>query len=266
MRLILAAAVLAAGVSLTGILAMTGVLRGLVLTPLSAEVHLTDYPLPTGFGLEPQIVADFLTDELTTRAKDNIALRLALGTDGQKKLIEIAIPRLVSSAVVRDMIKNIKPLANVLSVGEFRLAARVVVVNRGDARSDVALTLPGAILAEAATGSAEIEATSTGLTAVKLGDMAAGETRLLWVWMGQGAVDAGAGFGKQVLLGDAGGTVGRVWVYGQGAWQGADLQAMPAARWMVGGVLVLVFIASVLVFLGLAMTWLRVARRRISPA
>ena len=146
------------------------------------------------------------------------------------------------------------------------MAARVVVVNRGDARSDVALTLPGAILAEAATGSAEIEATSTGLTAVKLGDMAAGETRLLWVWLGQGAVDAGTGFGKQVLLGDAAGTAGRVWVYGRGAWQGADLQAMPAARWMVGGVLVLVFIASVLVFLGLAMAWLRVARRRISPA
>lgn len=266
MRLIVVGAILAAAVSLAGILALTGALRALISPQLSVELHLTDYPLPSGFGLEPQVVADFLAAELVKRGTDDIALRMALGRDGQRKLIEIAIPRLVNSTVVRDMISNIKPLANVLAVGGFRMAARVVVVNRGQARRDVALTLPGAVLVEAETGSAAIETTSTGLAALKLGDMAAGEARVLHVWLGQAAVDAGAGFGRQVLLGDALGTVGRVWIYGRGGWQGADLQAMPVARWMIGGVLAVVFIAAALVLLMAAMSRLRVWRRRISPA
>ena len=97
---------------------------------------MADYPLPTGFGLEPQVVADFLVEELVNPGADDIALRMALGVEGQKKLVEITIPRLVNSVVVRDMIANIKPLANVLAVGEFRMSARIEVRNRGEARSD----------------------------------------------------------------------------------------------------------------------------------
>ena len=262
MRLILMGAFVAAAISLAGLLAMTGTLRPLVSPELSVEVHLSDYPLPQGFGLEPQVVADFLVAELTKRGTDDIALRLALGVEGQKRLVEIAIPRLVNSAVVRDMIANIQPLANVLSVGEFRMSARVVVQNRGAARSDVALTLPGAVLVEAETGTAEIETTSTGLTALNLGEMAAGEVRVLRVWLGEAAAGAGAGIGKQVLLGDAAGTAGRVWIYGQGAaWQGADLQAMPVARWVIGGVLVLAFIGSVLTMLMVGLARLRGGHR-----
>lgn len=249
MRLIVICGVLGAAVSLFGILAMTGTLRYLTSPELSAEVHVTDYPLPKGFGLEPQIVADFLVVELTNRATDDIALRLALGTDGQRKLIDIAIPRLVNSVVVRDMIANIEPLKNVLSVGEFDAAARIVVRNSGAARTGVALTLPGAVLVEAQTGTAAIKTTSTGLTALDLGDIAAEETRVLQVWLAQTAGVEGSGFASQVMLGDAGGAVGRVWIYGQGAWQGADLQAIPLARWAVGAVLVVVLVTSLLTLL-----------------
>jgi hypothetical protein len=243
----MAGAVLAGAISLTGLLAMTGTLRPLTAPDLSAEVHLSAFPLPAGFGIEPQEVADFLVQELTERAGSDIALRLALGSDGQKKLIEIAIPRLVNSVVVRDMITQIKPLANVLSVADFRQTGHVVVVNGGEAAQGVALTLPGLVLAQTGDQPATIETTSAGLTAVNLGDMAAGETRVLTLWLGEGAEVAG--FDRQVMLGDAAGRVGRVWVYHQEPWRGSDLQVMPLARWLIGGVLLVVFTASLMTLL-----------------
>ena len=248
-RLVIAAALVGAAVSLAGVLTMTGTLRTLLSPPLSAEVHLSPYLLPRGFGLDPQLVADFLATELVKRAEDDIALRLALGTEARDKLIEIGIPRLISSTVVRDMIRDIPPLANVLSVADFKMAAQVVVTNTGTARQDVVLTLPGALLVEADAGLPTLETTSTGLTALRLGDMAANENRVLRVWLGQGAVDVGQALGRSVLLGDAAGDAGRVWIFGPERWQGADLQAMPAARWVVAGVLVLVLLASLLVLL-----------------
>lgn len=266
MRLILIGAVAAAVISLAGLLAMTGGLRALVSPELTAEVELSAFPLPQDFGLEPQIVTDFLVEELTLRGKDDIALRLALGEDGQQLLADVVIPRLVSSVVVREMIAKIKPLANVLSVGSFRASARVVVSNAGAARSDVALTLPGVLLVEAESGTAEITQTSTGLTALALGDMEAGEARVLRVWLGDVAM---AGIGDQIRLGDAAGSRGRVWVYGHGAgWQGADLQAMPPARWVISGVLALVLMGSVLTMVMALLSRLRGrrSRRGVSPA
>ena len=102
-------------------------------------------------------------------------------------------------------------------------------VEFGAARNDVALTLPGALLAEADSGTVEITTTSSGLTALTLGDMAADEERVLRVWLGQAAVDAGATLRQSVLLGDGAGEMGRVWIYDQANWQGADLQAIAEA-------------------------------------
>lgn len=266
MRLILTGAVLAAALSFAGLLAMAGGLRGLASADLTAEVELANFPLPRDFGLEPQVVTDFLVGELTRRGTDDIALRLALGEDGQKKLADVVIPRLVSSAVVRDMITKIKPLANVLSVGAFRASAHVVVHNAGAARSEVALTMPAALMVEAETGTAEITQTSTGLTALVLGDMAQGEVRVLRVWLAEAA---GPAIGDQIRLGDAAGARGQVWVFGQGAaWQGQDLQAMPAARWAISGVLALVFLSSALTVVVALLTRLRSPRNRrgVSPA
>lgn len=261
MRLIMLGALLAAAISLAGLLSLTGTLRQLATPDLSAEVHLSSYPLPTGFGIEPQEVADFLVAELISRATDDIALRLALGEDGQQKLIEIGIPRLVNSVVVRDMITQIKPLANVLSVANFRLSGQIAVTNKGAARQDVALTVPGLVQVEAASGTAEIQVTESGLTALRLGDMAAGETRVMTVWLGQAALDAGAGLDKAILLGDASGEVGRVWFFGTAKWSGSDLQAMPVARWLISGAQVVVFVASVLVLIVAVLTRFRMGRR-----
>lgn len=242
-RFVIAAA-LGLATSLAGLLTMTGHMRGLVTPALSAEVQLSDYPLPSGFGVQPQEVADFLAAELAERVMNDIALRVALGEEGQQRLIEIGLPRLVSTTVVQDMIQDIPPLARVLSMAEFRMAAQVVVRNSGPNRPDVALTLPGALLAEAETGSVEITAASTGLTVVVLGDMAAGETRMLRVWLGSAALDLGPEFGKSVLLGDGNDDSGRVWIYDREGWYGADLQAMAWARWLVAAVLLIVLVAS----------------------
>jgi hypothetical protein len=253
-----------AALAMGGLLSMTGTLRSLISPPLTAEVRLAQFELPSGFGLDPQEVADFLVKDLTKRAETDIAVRLAMGPEAQARLIEIGIPRLVSSTVVRDMIRDIPPLARVLSVAEFKIAARITIANRGEARSDVALTLPGAVLAEADSGTVAISTTSSGLTALSLGDMAAGEERVLRVWLGQAALDAGAALGQSVLLGDGAGQTGRVWIYDQANWQGADLQAIPPARWMIAAVLLLVFVTAALTAAFGLMSALR--RRAVNPA
>ena len=115
-------------------------------------------------------------------------------------------------------------------------------------------------MAEAGGQPVRIEKTATGLTAVSLGDMAAGESRVLTIWLGKAAVDAGAGLGRQVLVGAAGGQRGKVWIYGLGPWFGADEEAMPVARWMIAGALLMVLVASALVLivgLGAALTGAR---------
>ena len=111
---------LAAG---AGLLAMTGGARGVLGADLRAEVHVTDYPLPTGFGIEPELVAEFLSASLQKRAGEDIALRFSLGTEGLKRLQEIALPRLMNVVVVRAMIRDVKPLSDLLAVGAFRRAA-----------------------------------------------------------------------------------------------------------------------------------------------
>ena len=260
---VLGALVLAA-LALGGLMAMTGSLRTLISPPLTAEVRLAQFQLPSGFGLEPQEVADFLVSHMTKRAETDIALRLGMGPEGQEQLIKIGIPRLVGSSMVRDMIRDIAPLAKVLSVAEFKIAARITVANRGAARKDIALTLPGAVLAEADSGTIAIITTSSGLTALSLGDMAAGEERVLRVWLGQAAVDAGAALGQSVLIGDGSGQTGRVWIYDQASWQGADLQAMPPARWVIAAVLLLVLVAASLTAAFGLMSAMR--RRTVNPA
>mgnify|MGYP006186236619 CR=1 FL=1 len=66
---------------------------------LSAEVHLADFPLPQGFGLEPQVVADFLAAELTERGTDDIALRLAAAAAAVVALAGCASGDVMSSPV-----------------------------------------------------------------------------------------------------------------------------------------------------------------------
>ena len=136
--------------------------------------------------------------------------------------------------VVRAMIREVKPLHDLLAVGAFRRAAQIVVTNAGAAAADVALTLPGAVLAEVDGATVPVLITDTGLTAVALGDMAAGEVRALTVWLGADAV--GIDLGDSTRIG-ATGRRGQVLLTGQGGWAGADLESLAWARWIVNAVL-----------------------------
>lgn len=75
---------------------------------------------------------------------------------------------------MRDMIRGIEPLANVLWVGLFKIAAQVVVSSKGRNHKGLVLTMPSVVLVGANTGSAEIATPSTGLTALRLGDRSEG--------------------------------------------------------------------------------------------
>lgn len=75
---------------------------------------------------------------------------------------------------MRDMIRGIEPLANVLWVGLFKIAAQVVVSSKGRNHKGLVLTMPSVVLVGADTGSAEIATPSTGLTALRLGDRSEG--------------------------------------------------------------------------------------------
>ncbi len=238
---------------------MAGGARGVPGADLRAEVQVTDYPLPAGFGIEPELVAEFLSASLRKRAGEDIALRFSLGTEGLKRLQEIALPRLMNVVVVRSMIRDVKPLNDLLAVGDFRRAAQIVVTNAGAAATDVALTLPGAVLAEAGGATVPVLTTDTGLTAIALGDMAAGEVRALTVWLGADAV--GLDLGDSTRIG-ATGRRGQVLLTGQGGWAGTGLEALPWARWTVNAVLLGVFVFGVA---GLLLPFFARRNRRSRP-
>ena len=248
---------LAAG---AGLLAMAGGARGVVGADLRAEVHVTDYPLPTGFGIDPELVAEFLSASLQKRAGEDIALRLSLRTEELKRLQEIALPRLMNVVVVRAMIREVKPLNDLLAVGAFRRVAQIVVTNAGAAATDVALTLPGAVLAEVGGATVPVLTTDTGLTAVGLGDMAAGEKRALTVWLGADAVGIDLGYSTRI---GAEGRRGKILLTGQSDWAGADLEAMAWARWTVNTVLLGAFVFGVV---GLLLPFFGRRNRRSRPA
>ena len=102
--------------------------------------------------------------------------------------------------------------------------------------------------------------TDTGLTAVELGDMAAGEVRALTVWLGADAV--GLDLGDSTRIG-ATGRRGQVLLTGQGDWAGADLEALAWARWTVNAVLLGAFVFGVA---GLLLPFFGRRNRRSRPA
>jgi hypothetical protein len=117
----------------------------------------------------------------------------------------------------------------------------------------VVLTVPGALLAEVDGEKARITTTSTGLKALELGAMAAGQSRAITLWLEDGSLTAD--LGRSVRLGAAEGVRGRVLLWGSQGWFGADMEALRWSRWLVGAVL-----AGVVLF-GLASLVLPFLRR-----
>jgi hypothetical protein len=234
-----------------GLLVMSGNARGLFAPPLQAELVVQDYPLPPNMGVDPARVADFMARELQGRLEDDVAIRLTLPDGALDKVKDIVLPRLMNVVAVQSMMDGIPELSALLAMGSFRRTVSGDIHSRVST-SGVALTVPGAVLASIDGTLVEITTTSTGMTAVELGDLTDGQSRHVVVWLDESA--AGADLGETILLGASNGERGRVLLSGGRDWFGADVEAIRWGRWVVGGVLgsVLVFgLASVVLpFLG----------------
>ena len=227
---------LAAGV---GLFVLSGEGRALLAPSLQAELVVQDFLVPPGFGLDPERVAGFMADELAQRLEDDVAIRLTLKPDVMNKVKKIVLPRLMNVVAVQSMMHDIPELSAILDMGAFRRTVRGT-VRSASAAQDVALTVPGALLAEVDGDKVKITTTSTGLKALELGAMAAGQSHEVTLWLDESALDAD--LGRSVKLGAAEGMRGRVLLWGDHDWFGADMEALRWSRWLVGGVLAGVFL------------------------
>jgi hypothetical protein len=243
-----------------GLLVMSGNARGLMAPGLQAELVVQDFPLPPDMGVDPVHVADFMAGELQERLQDDVAIRLMLNDGALEKVKDIVLPRLMNVVAVESMLGEIPELSALLELGTFR---RTITgdVHSDDPAADVALSVPGARLATVDGAMAEITTTSTGMTVLELGEMSAGQSRRVVLWLDESA--AATDLGTAIRLGAAEGQRGRVLLSGDRGWFGADVESLRWGRWVIGGVL-----ASAL-FFGLASLLIPIlsgrSARRIEP-
>jgi hypothetical protein len=241
-----------------GLLVMAGGARDILSPPLQAELAVQDFPMPPDLAVDPDKVATYLAQELQQRANDDVAIRTILKTDMVNKLKTIVLPRLVNVVAVQQMLHEIPQLSALLDLGTFKRTVSGSITS-ANAASDVAMTVPGALLAEIDGQKVKVTKTSTGLAALELGAMTAGQTHQITLWLDDSATRTD--LGQSILLGAADGQRGRVLLWGDHGWFGADIEALRWGRWLVGADL-----AAVLAF-GLAslllpfLTW-RQSRRR----
>jgi hypothetical protein len=236
-----------------GLVVLAGGARGLLAPALQAELVVQDFPIPQGFGLDPERVAGFMADELGNRLKDDLAIRITLKADVLKKVRDIVLPRLMNVVAVNSMMHDIPELSAILDIAAFKRTVQGTIRSAKDAH-DVALTAPGALLAEVDGKKIKVITTSTGLQALTLGDMKAGESHRIIVWMD--ATSVGVDMGRNVKLGAADGQRGRVLLSGDQGWFGADVESLRWSRGLIGALL-----AGVLLF-GLLSLMLPILTRR----
>jgi hypothetical protein len=226
-----------------GLLVMSGNARSLGAPGLLANLAVRNFPLPPDMGVDPARVAEFMAAELQQRLEDDIAIRMTLTDDSAVKVRDIVLPRLMNVVAVQDMLRDIPELSALLDLGSFSQTVSGDISSRGQA-NDVALTVPGALQATVDGAVVDIATTSTGMTALELGDMAPGQSVHVVLWLDGTA--ATTDLDRSIQLGAAEGLRGRVLLGGDRDWFGADLETLRWGRWVVGGLL-----AAVLVF-GLA--------------
>lgn len=229
-----------------GLLILSGNARGLMAPGLQAELAVQDFPLPPDMGVDPVKVADFLAGELQDRLDDDVAIRLTLPKPSMQRVKEIVLPRLMNVVAVQSMMDGIPELRVLLELGSFRQTVSGDVFSKEPAE-DVALTVPGARLASVDGTMVDVTTTSTGMTAVELGEMTAGQRVHVVLWLDHRS--SATDLQESILLGAADGQRGRVLLSGDRGWFGADLEALRWGRWLIGGIvtMVLVFgLASVL--------------------
>lgn len=226
-----------------GLVVLAGGARGLLAPALQAELIVQDFPIPQGFGLDPDRVAGFMSDELKQRLEDDVAIRLTLKTDVMRKVRDIVLPRLMNVVAVQSMMHDIPELSAILDIAAFQRTVQGSIRSEKAAK-DVAMTVPGALLAEVDGKKIKVSKTSTGMQALNLGDMAAGQTRHITVWMDASSV--GVDMGKSIKLGAAAGQRGRVLLWGDHGWFGADVEALRWSRGLIGALLAGVLLFGVL--------------------
>lgn len=243
--------------SALGLLVMAGGARDLFSPPLQAELVVQDFPMPPDMGVDPDKVATFMARELQERADDDIAIRTLLKADTLRKVKDIVLPRLLNVVAVQSMLHEIPELSALLDLGSFHRTVSGS-VRSANAADDVALTVPGALLADVDGHKVKVTTTSTGMAALELGPMAAGQSHQVTLWLDDSATRTD--MGQSILLGGANGQRGRVLLWGDHGWFGADVEALRWGRWLIGADL-----GAVLVF-GLASLILPVLTRRQNRA
>lgn len=239
--------------SALGLLVMAGGARGVLSPPLQAELGVQDFPVPPDMGVDPDRVATYMAKELQQRLDDDLAIRLTLKADAVKKVKDIVLPRLLNAVAVQAMMHDIPELSALLDLRSFRRTVTGSITST-NAVDDVALTVPGALLAAVDGQKVKVTKTSTGMAALELGPMTAGQSHQVTLWLDASA--AGADLGQSILLGAANGQRGRVLLWGDHGWFGADVEALRWGRWLIGADL-----AAVLAF-GLASLILPLLTRR----
>lgn len=217
-----------------GLLVMSGGARELTAPPLEARLVVQDFPVPQDFGIEPALVAGFLAEQLAQRMDEDLAMRMTLKADAIKAVKEIVLPRLMNVVVVQAMMREIPELSAILDMGAFRLTATGS-ISTTEAMNDVALTVPGALLAEVDGEKVRLTTASTGLTVLELGDMAPGQARQVTVWFGEAALESD--LAMTIRVGAEEGNRGRVLLWGTQGWFGTDLEVLRWSRWLVGTIL-----------------------------
>ena len=236
-----------------GLLVMAGDARDLLSPPLQAELAVQDFPLPPGMGVDPDKVATYMAKALQDRADDDLAIHMLLKPDMLARVKDVVLPRLMNVVAVQEMLHDIPELSALVDLEAFKRSVSGSITS-GNAASDVALTVPGALLADIDGQRVKITKTSTGMPALELGAMTAGQSHKIIVWLDDSATRTD--LGQSILLGASDGQRGRVLLWGDHGWFGADVEALRWGRWLIGANLV-----AVLAF-GLASLILPVLIRR----
>lgn len=241
------------GLSVAGIAVMSGALRHWPTSTLIADIRLSAVQLPGELAMDPLVIAEYLEEQMGRRASNDMALRVTVGAENAQKFIDAVLPRLVNAVVIEQMIARIPPLKAAVALNEFRTVANVTIRNTGPLPiEDVAVTLPGALVAENADGtSIEVTTARTGLPVMRLGSLAAGEEKVVSIWTSVPQDLAGT-LESQISVGAAQGLNASMAIYGRQGWRGEDLEVQSWARWTIAAILVSVALASLAVLAGLA--------------
>jgi hypothetical protein len=223
--------------SAAGLLVMAGGARDLLAPPLQAELNVQDFPTPSGMAVDADKVAAYLARALQERADDDVATRMLLKPDVLTKVKDVVLPRLMNVVAVHRMLEDIPELSALVGLESFKRSVTGSITS-ANAADDVALTVPGALLAEVDGQKVKITRTSTGMAALELGAMTPGQSHRITLWLDDSATRTD--LGKSILLGAADGQRGRVLLWGDHGWFGADVEALRWGRWLIGADLAVV--------------------------